>query len=614
LKRTHHCGLLNEQSIGQTVTVCGWANVVRDQSHQMFIDLRDRSGLVQCVVDRDINPQLHEKLSGVKAEYCLQITGEVARRLPGKENPKLATGALEVQISSAEILNTARPLPFEMSDDTRASEEIRLQHRYLDLRRKPVRDIIELRHKLAKSTRDFLDAEGFWEVETPLLWKSTPEGAREYVVPTRTHPGKAFVLPQSPQICKQLLMVGGVEKYFQIARCFRDESARSDRQPEFTQIDLEMSFVEQDDVLDVWERMFAHLMRDVMNVEVVLPFPRLTYQECIDRYGSDKPDTRFGMELMDLGDIAQNSGFKVFANAIATGGQVKAICAPDCADYSRKDVEALTDIARRFGARGLATFALGESEIKSQVAKFFSEEQMQEIFRRCGAKTGDLVMCVADAPGVVAQSLDFLRREMARRLNLIPENTFNFLWIVDTPMFEYSKEEDRFDAMHHPFCLPNPEDMHLLEEGFSSELPKSDPNHPHAQIRAWLYDLVLNGSELSSGSIRCHKTDIQQRIFDVIGLPMETARERFGFMLDAFEYAAPPHGGIAAGFDRVVAILANVPDGNIREVIAFPKTSGGSDPLTGAPTPIEEGRWSELGLEVTTPEDEAAQSAPADMI
>lgn len=393
-------------------------------------------------------------------------------------------------------------------------------------------------------------------------------------------------------------MVGGLEKYFQIARCFRDESARSDRQPEFTQIDLEMSFVGQDDVLSLWERLFAYLMRECMNVEVPLPFPRLTYAECLERFGSDKPDTRFGMELKDIGDIALQSEFKVFQGALESGGQVKAICAPGCADYTRKQLDELTELVKRFGAKGLAYFGVGAStdEVRSPVAKFFTSEQLSELFSRVEAKPGDLVLCVADKPGVVAQSLDFLRREMATRLDLVPENRYDFLWIVDTPMFEYDPQKGDFDAMHHPFCLPNPDDMPLLEEGFSSEIAKSDPAHPHARVRAWLYDLVLNGSELSSGSIRCHRRDIQQRIFDVIGVSPEIAQERFGFMLDAFEYGAPPHGGVAAGFDRVVAILANIPGGNIREVIAFPKTTGGSDPLTGAPTPIPDERWKELGL------------------
>ena len=587
------------------MTLCGWANGVRDQSHQMFLDLRDRSGIVQCVADRDVNEAVHESLVGVRNEFCLLLQGEIVRRLPGKENPKLATGDIELRIDSTEILNTAKPLPFEIAGATAVDESVRLQYRYLDLRRTTMRDTLELRHKLAKATRDFLDAEGFWEVETPLLWKSTPEGAREYAVPTRTHPGRAFVLPQSPQICKQLLMVGGIEKYFQIARCFRDENSRSDRQPEFTQIDLEMSFVEQEDVLQIWEKMFKHLMQSVMNIEMPDPFQRLTYAECIRRFGSDKPDTRFGMELSDLSDMVADSDFKVFTQALENGGQVKAICAPGCADYSRKQTDELTEIVKRFGARGLATLASGE-EVKGSIARFFPGEKAAQIFERCGAKPGDLVLIVADAPSVVAQSLDFLRREMAQRLSLIPENVYNFLWIIDTPMFEYDAEAGRFDAMHHPFCLPNPEDRQMLEDGFTSELEKSDPDHPWANVRAWLYDLVLNGSELSSGSIRCHRRDLQEKIFSVIGLPAEEAEKRFGFMLNAFEYGAPPHGGIAAGFDRVVAILANAPDGNIRDVIAFPKTSGGSDPLTGAPTVIDDARWAELGLQALPQEEPAA--------
>jgi len=607
--RTRACGTLTEAHVGQTVVLCGWANIVRDQSHQLFIDLRDRTGIVQVVADLDVNAAVHQQLSGVaKAEYCLQITGEVVRRVPGKENPKLATGTIEVRIDGAQILNTAKTPPFEIAGDTRASEDLRLQYRYLDFRRQPVRDILELRYRLAKATRDYLDSEGFWEVETPLLWKSTPEGAREYVVPVRTHPGKAFVLPQSPQICKQLLMVGGVEKYFQIARCFRDETSRADRQPEFTQIDLEMSFVGQEDVLSVWEGLFSYLMKEVKGLEVVTPFPRLTYAESVQRYGTDKPDTRFGLELFELTDLVANSGFKVFSNAVAAGGQVKAICVPGCADYSRKEVEELTDFVKRFGARGMATFALGETELKSNVAKFFTQEQMTAIFERAGAKPGDLVLVVADQPSVVAQSLDFLRREMAKRLKLIPEGQFNYVWIVDTPMFEYSPEAGRFDAMHHPFCLPNPEDMALFDSGFTSEVPLSHPDHPWANVRAWLYDLVLNGFELSSGSIRCHRREIQERIFSVIGLPLEVAQERFGFMLDAFEYGAPPHGGIAAGFDRVVALLAGVPGGNIREVIPFPKTAGGSDPLTGAPTFIPDARWTELGLEPLPQVDEEVKA------
>ncbi|RYX84297.1 aspartate--tRNA ligase [bacterium] len=605
MQRTHLCGDLRLEHIGQSVTLCGWSGTVRDQSHQIFIDLRDRSGVVQIVADSDLDAPVFESLRGVKSEYCLQITGEVVSRIAGKENPKLATGSLEIRVTEAIVLNTSKPLPFEVAGTgATASEEVRLQYRYLDMRRTPVRDILEMRYKLARETRRFLDSEGFWEVETPLLWKSTPEGAREYVVPVRTHPGKGFVLPQSPQICKQLLMVGGVEKYFQIAKCFRDESSRADRQPEFTQIDIEMSFVGQDDVLDLTERLFAHLMREVKGQEIELPFPRLTYAESIRRYGSDKPDTRFGMELVELTDLVADSGFKVFTNAIASGGEVKAICAPGVAAYSRKEVDDLTEFVKRFGARGLATFALGESEIKSNVAKFFTEEQMRAIFDRMDAKPGDLVLVVADKPSVVAQSLDFLRREMAKRLNLIPQDKFNFLWIVDTPMFEYDGEKGGFDAVHHPFCLPNPEDMALMQEGFATELPLGDAMHPWGRIRAWLYDLVLNGFELASGSIRCHRRDIQSQIFQIIGLPEEVAQERFGFMLDAFEYGAPPHGGIAPGFDRVMALFAGIPDGNIREVIPFPKTSGGLDPLSGAPTEIPSERWTELGLAPLPKEEE----------
>jgi aspartyl-tRNA synthetase len=595
---------LREEHVGHIITLCGWANVVRDQSYQLFIDLRDRSGLVQCVVDREQNAELHTQLADIKSEYCLQITGVVQKRVAGKENPKIATGAIEVLVQSAEVLNPSKPLPFELDDAARVNEETRIQYRYLDLRRKAMRDNLELRHRAVKTVRDFLDAEGFWEVETPLLWKSTPEGAKEFPVPSSNHPGKAFVLPQSPQLCKQMLMVGGVEKYFQIAKCFRDETARSDRFLEFTQIDLEMSFVEQDDVLDVWERMFARVMQSTLGVGVPLPFPRLTYAEAMRRFGCDKPDTRYGMELTELSDLVADCGFKVFTNALASGGQVKAISAPGAAEYSRKDVDGLTDLVKRFGARGLATFAKGESEIKSNVAKFFSEEQMNAIFERMNAQPGDLILVVADKPSVVAQSLDFLRREMAKRLNLIPENTFNFLWIVDTPMFEYSENEKRFDAMHHPFCLPNPQDMELLEQGFTSTLPLSDPNHPWAQVRAWLYDLVLNGWEISSGSIRCHRREIQEKIFSVIGLPLAKAEERFGFMLDAFEYGAPPHGGIAAGLDRLMTIMANVPDNNMRDVVAFPKTTSGTDPLSGAPTEIDPNRWNELGLAVLPPERE----------
>ena len=595
MKRTHHCGQLRASDIEQNVTLCGWANVVRDQSYQLFIDLRDRSGIVQIVIDRELSPELFAQMTSVKSEYCLQVDGTVRARIAGKENPRLQTGAIEVQASQIRVLNTSKALPFEIEDDVRADENVRLQYRYLDLRRRPMRDILELRHKIVKATRDFLDSEDFWEIETPLLWKSTPEGAREYVVPTRSGDARSFVLPQSPQIAKQLLMVGGVEKYFQIARCFRDESARSDRQPEFTQIDIEMSFVEQDDVLAQTERLFAYIMRTCKNLEIPIPFPRLSYEESMRRYGSDKPDTRFGLEFVDLSDIAHESGFKVFADAVSSGGQVKAICAPDCADYSRKQIDELTEIAKRFGARGLATFALLD-EVKSPIAKFFSPDQMQTIFTRCGAKKGDLVLVVADNPNVVAQSLDFLRRAMAKRLGLIDADKFNFLWIVDTPMFEYSNEESRFDAMHHPFCLPNPDDMHLLDEGFTSDIPKSSAAHPWAQVRAWLYDLVLNGNEIGGGSIRIYQRELQEKMFAALGMDAAEQQHKFGFLLGAFEYGAPPHGGIAFGFDRLCAILGG--SESIRDFIAFPKNNSGRDVMLDAPSTIDAKQFEELQIKL----------------
>ncbi len=615
MERTHACGELRPEHIESHVTLCGWARTVRDQSHQMFIDLRDRSGVVQCVIDLDLNPETFAKFSGqTRTESCLLLRGVVRKRLEGKENPKIETGAVEVHVQSGEILNASKPLPFELSEDIKTDEATRIQYRYLDLRRERMRDNLRFRYQATRSVRDFLDREGFWEIETPLLWKSTPEGAREFLVPATTHPGRGFVLPQSPQICKQLLMVGGVEKYFQIARCFRDETARADRFLEFTQIDLEMSFVGQEDVLDVWERMFQHILRELKGIELSLPLPRLSYAEAMERYGSDKPDTRFGMELVELSDLAWETQFKVFQSAVSSGGQVKAICARGCADYSRKQIDELTELAKRFGARGLATFAIASDGVKSPVAKFFSEEQMREIFRRCEAQSGDLILCVADAPGVVAQSLDFLRREMARRLGLVAQGSFNFVWIVDTPMFEYDAAGDRFDAMHHPFCLPNPDDMPLFEAGFTSTLSKSDAAHPFAKVRSWLYDLVLNGWEISSGSIRCHRRDIQERIFEVIGLSREEAQSRFGFLLDAFEYGAPPHGGVACGFDRLITILAELPDANMRDMVAFPKTTSGTDPLSGAPTALEEKRLREIGLMVRPEavEPEAAEPEAAE--
>jgi len=600
LLRTHHCGELRIEQVGHEVTLAGWVNTTRDHGGVVFIDLRDRSGLVQCVFHPEHSPQALAVAAAAHNEWVLQIRGNVRPRPAGTENLKLPTGAVEIEATVCEVLNACKPVPFPFDEDKEPDESVRLRYRYVDLRRKKMRDILELRHRAVKAVRDFLDAEGFWEIETPQLWKSTPEGAREFIVPVRSAPGKCFVLPQSPQICKQLLMVGGVEKYFQIARCFRDEDARADRQAEFTQIDMEMSFVEQDDVLDVVERLFSSVMKRVMNVEVPTPFPRMTYAEALARFGSDKPDTRFALELADVSDIATRVEFKVFKDTVANGGQVKCLAAPGCAAYSRKEVEVLTDIAKRFGAKGLATWAIGESEVKSAIAKFFTPEQMNEIFARCGAKPGDLVLAVADKAEVVAESLNRLRLELGKRLNLIPEGTYDFRWVVDFPMVEWNRAAQRYDAKHHPFCMPNPDDLPLLDAGFEAPNPGS-AEHPHTRLRAWAYDLILNGNELGSGSIRCHRRELQERIFRLLGLTPEQAQRRFGFMLDAFEYGAPPHGGIAPGVDRFIAILAGV-DPNIRDVIAFPKTANTTDLMTGAPTELDAGALDTLGLRVVATE------------
>ena len=594
MKRTHVCGELRAEHVGQEAIVTGWVQRTRDHGGVIFIDLRDRSGVVQTVFDpARASAEVHGIGSQARNEFVLAVKGTVSKRPEGTENPRLATGEIEIVATDVEVMNPAKPTPFLISDEAdKVDESLRLTYRYLDLRRPRMRGILELRHRVTKAVRDFMDGEGFWEVETPNLWKSTPEGAREYVVPSRIHASRFYVLPQSPQLCKQLLMVAGVEKYFQIARCFRDEDTRADRQPEFTQIDIEISFVEQEDVLSLVERMYAYVFKYVMGVEIATPFPRMSYAEAMARYGSDKPDTRFGMEMVDISDIAANSGFRVFQQTVASGGQVKAICAPGCAGYSRKEIEDVTKWVQQFGAKGLATFALGESEIRSQVAKFLTEEQMQEIFNRCGAQTGDLVMCVADKPEVVADSLGRLRLEMGRRLSLIPEGKYNFLWVVDVPLFGWNEEEKRYDPMHHPFCAPLPEDVELLKEGAQSSVPMGDPEHPWSKARANLYDCVLNGYEVAGGSIRTHRRDVQELVFGAIGLDFEKAKERFGFLLEAFEYGAPPHGGIACGLERLIMILAGTD--NIRDVIAFPKTGDARDLMTGAPTVIDDKTLEEL--------------------
>ncbi|MCL2766938.1 MAG: aspartate--tRNA ligase, partial [Peptococcaceae bacterium] len=562
LKRSHYCGQLRTGDAGGQVTLTGWVQRRRDHGGLIFIDLRDRTGLVQIVFSPDLYKEAFDKAEQVRNEYVLAITGAVRIRPEGTANPNLATGEIDVVADSLLILNQAKTPPFYIEDGIDVDENLRLRYRYLDLRRPEMQDMLRLRHRVSKSVRDFLDEEGFLEIETPLLSKSTPEGARDYLVPSRVNPGKFYALPQSPQIYKQILMVAGVDKYFQIVRCFRDEDLRADRQPEFTQIDIEMSFIDINDILGTMEEMIARLCRESASLTIPQPFPRLTYREAMDRFGSDKPDTRFGLELKDVSDIAANCGFKVFNSVIETGGQVKGINATGCGTFSRKEIDDLIAYAAIYKAKGLAYFVVTDSGVKSTLSKFFNEQELAAIVDRLAGKPGDLLLFVADKPPVVAGALGALRLHLAERLGLIPENTWNFLWVVDFPLLEYSPEDNRYYAMHHPFTAPKEEDLPLLA---------SDPGKALANA----YDLVLNGVEIGGGSIRIYRRDIQEKMFAALGIGPEEAVEKFGFMLEAFDYGTPPHGGIAFGLDRLVMLLAN--RNTIRDVIAFPKTQSAAD-------------------------------------
>jgi aspartyl-tRNA synthetase len=579
--RTSRCGELTTADVGQEVTVSGWVRVRRDLGNLIFIDLWDRSGTVQTVFDPSESPEAHRVASDCRSEFVLAIRGRVTRRLPGTENPKLSTGEIEVRAEQAEILNPAKTPPFPLTGDDAVDESLRLEYRFLDLRRQRLQRNLQLRHRLAKATRDFLDAEGFLEIETPILCRSTPEGARDYIVPSRVHPGHFYALPQAPQLFKQILMVSGMDRYFQIARCFRDEDLRADRQPEFTQIDMEMSFVSQDDVLDVTERLIAHLWKVGLGTDVPLPLPRLTFAEAMRRYGSDKPDTRFGMELVDLSALFQDSEFKVFQSALSAGGEIKGIRVPGAAGYSRKEVDELTAFAQRFRAKGLVSIALDEDgSLRSSIAKFLSPVESDGLRRALEAGPGDLLLLVADQPTVVAEALGRLRLLLGERLGLIPEGQWNFLWVVDFPLFEPA-DGGGVKPVHHPFSAPHWDQLDLLEK---------DP----LQVKGQLYDLVLNGTELGSGSIRIHRRDVQQRIFGLIGLPEEEAERRFGFLLKAFDYGTPPHGGIAPGFDRIVAMMAG--EEAIRDVIAFPKNANAADLMTEAPSLVDPEQLADLSI------------------
>ena len=582
--RSHTCGELRAKNVGEEVTLAGWVNRRRDHGGLIFLDLRDRWGVVQVVFDPSFSEPAHKAASQVRGEYVLRIWGKVRPRPAGQENPEMDTGEIEVVAETIDVLNEARTPPFPISEGSSADETLRLRYRYLDLRRPEMQSKLMLRHRVVSFIRRFLDERGFVEVETPILIKSTPEGARDYLVPSRIHSGRFYALPQSPQQLKQLLMVAGMDRYYQIARCFRDEDQRADRQPEFTQLDLEMSFVEQDDVLQVTEDLLTALVEEVSTKRLLFkPFPRLSYQEAMDRYGSDKPDMRFEMLLTDLSDLVGDSGFRIFSSTVAEGGQVKGIRVLGCAAYTRKQLDELGEFVQRHGAQGLVSMALTPEGVRSSVSKHLSSETVGAITERMGAITGDLLLIVAGQSPVVAEALGQLRLEMGERLGLRDKDTLAFVWVVDMPLFEWKEQEKRWDAMHHPFTAPAEEDLPLLD---------SDPG----AARARQYDVVCNDVEIGGGSIRIHRRDVQEKIFGIMGLPPEQVRSQFGHLLDAFEYGTPPHGGIAPGIDRLVMILAG--EESIREVMAFPKTGAAADLMFDAPSPVSEEQLKELHLKL----------------
>lgn len=580
-KRSCACSALGLEQAGQEVILTGWVSRRRDHGGLIFVDLRDRSGIVQIVFTPDMADNAFAKAETLRGEFVIAVKGKVLSRPEGTINPNIATGEIEVYCSELRILNSAKTPPFYIADDIDVDENIRLKYRYLDLRRPEMQRNLMLRHRVTKAMRDFFDGNGFVEIETPMLTKSTPEGARDYLVPSRVNPGKFYALPQSPQIFKQLLMVSGMERYFQIVRCFRDEDLRADRQPEFTQLDVEMSFIDREEIMCMMEDLIAHIFKTAMEIDVPRPFLRLSYEEAMARYGSDKPDTRFDMELVDISDVLRGSEFKVFQNALAAGGQVKAINAKGCANMPRREIDGLVDYVATYGAKGLAWFQMSPDGIKSPITKFLSETELAGMLERLGAEEGDLLLLVADNPQIVAASLGALRLELARRLGLIDPNKYNFLWVVDFPMFEYNEEEKRCVAMHHPFTSPNDEDIPLLD---------TDPT----KVKAKAYDMVLNGTEIGGGSIRIYSRELQEKIFASLGFSQEEAWDQFGFLMEAFEFGTPPHGGIAFGLDRLVMLMAQ--RNSIRDVIAFPKTQSATDVMSQAPSEVAPKQLRELHI------------------
>jgi aspartyl-tRNA synthetase len=584
LRRTHHCNELGSRDIGREVVLMGWVQRRRDHGGVIFIDLRDREGITQVVFNPEREPVVHAKAHDVRNEYVLGVRGTVEKRPEGMTNPELETGEIEVLVHELKILNKARTPPFLIEENVDVSESIRLQHRHIDLRRPGLQRNIRLRHNAAAAARNYLNEKGFLDIETPVLTRSTPEGARDFLVPSRLHQGSFYALPQSPQLFKQLLMISGFDRYYQIVRCFRDEDLRSDRQPEFTQIDMEMSFVGEEDVMQAAEGMVAAIFEAVLGRRPDLPFPRLTYEEALDRYGLDKPDLRFGLELADISDIVESSGFKVFSDAVKKGGIVKALNAKGCESFTRKEIDDLTRFVSVYRAKGLAYIKVRENEWQSPITKFFTDEERSRMAERLNMEPGDLVFFGADTAKIVNESMGHLRAHLGKKLGLIDEGAYRFAWITHFPMLEYDETEKRYQAMHHPFTAPVEADYPKLE---------SDP----AAVRSRAYDLVLNGSEIGGGSIRIHQKELQARVLEALGMQEAEYTEKFGFLLSALESGAPPHGGIAFGFDRLVTILCR--DTSIREVIAFPKTQKGSCLLTNAPASAGREQLAELGLRVS---------------